>query len=33
MSVASVSARDKTPIILTNGKEAPTYKKMVLYIM
>lgn len=26
MSVAAVAARDKTPIILTNGKEAPTYK-------
>ncbi|WP_300530075.1 cell wall-binding repeat-containing protein [Peptacetobacter sp.] len=35
MSVASVSARDKTPIILTNGKEAPTYKKngVIYYVV
>ena len=26
MSVASVAARDKAPIILTNGKDNPTYK-------
>ena len=27
MSVASIAARDKAPIILTNGKDKPTYKK------
>ena len=27
MSVASIAARDKAPIILTNGKDKPTYKR------